>query len=171
MFLHHDLSWWAFVLSVAAIVSAYPLSLLANLTSPAIKNWWAERSVTSTRARIEKLEKQLADYEQSKELSELEDWALQAIEGIGTLGMVCVEILAVALLLTAATLPGVAGPSRPDIRPGLVILGLLSAFMGLLFQFLIFDKLRRFRLKQSPSVRNGLRKSLEQLTAKLGRMK
>ena len=69
---HHDLGWWGFVLAVLALLIAYPLSLLANLTSPFIKNWWAERSVTSIRKRIDKLERQLQDYEGEREWNDFE---------------------------------------------------------------------------------------------------
>ncbi len=57
MWPHRDLGWWGFVISIIALLGAYPLSLLVNLTSPALKNWWAERSIASIRKRIDKLEK------------------------------------------------------------------------------------------------------------------
>jgi hypothetical protein len=67
MWLHHDLAWWGVFLGGLALVLMFPANIVANLVPPKLKNWWAERSVASTRERIEKLKKQLADYEQHRE--------------------------------------------------------------------------------------------------------
>lgn len=170
MLLHHDLAWWAFVLSLAALVGAYPLSLLANLTSPAIENWWAERSVASTRKRIGRLEKQLVEYEQFQELGELEELVLKAIGGIGSLVVFCIELLAILTLLQAVSDP-VIGHSHelapPDIRFVLVMLGAIAAISGYLVQFLVLEKLGRFRKKRSPIDRKTLKNAIETLKAKL----
>src|SRR5438445_11974470 len=74
VWLHRDLGWWGFVISIIALISAYPLSLLANLTTPSLKNWWAERSTASLTKRIGKLEAQLAGCMQYQALSEGEDY-------------------------------------------------------------------------------------------------
>jgi len=64
---HYDLG---VVIGILAIVLTIPLSLVANLMTPSIKNWWAARSTASLRKRIDKLENQLAEYEQYTEMSE-----------------------------------------------------------------------------------------------------
>src|SRR6266550_4235035 len=106
MWMHHDLAWWGVFLAVVALIAMLPVSILANILTPKLKNWWAERSEASTRKRIETLEKILADYEQNyKELSASEDYILKGIEALGMVGTVCIEILAVVLLVVVWTLP------------------------------------------------------------------
>jgi len=51
---------WGIILAIAAIILAFPLSLLANLITPKIRDWWAQRSVAALRARIAMLEQELA---------------------------------------------------------------------------------------------------------------
>src|SRR5689334_2825347 len=48
------------ILSIVALLLAFPLSLLANLLTPNIKNWWAQRSIKTLQRRIQKLEGDLA---------------------------------------------------------------------------------------------------------------
>jgi hypothetical protein len=85
--------------TITALLSAYPISLVANLTSPAVKNWWSERSTAALRRRIAKLEGQLAEYQQYPMLSDGEDYILRATEALSMLLALCVTMLAVVLLL------------------------------------------------------------------------
>jgi hypothetical protein len=51
------------IVSLVALLLAFPLSLLANLATPKIRNWWAERSKTALENRIRKLEAELRKLE------------------------------------------------------------------------------------------------------------
>lgn len=168
MWLHRDLAWWGVFLGALALLLMFPANIVANLVTPKLKNWWSERSAASTRKRIEKLEKELASSEQYKELSELEDYAVKAIEGIGILAVVCLGILAITLLTDTTSVRLVT--AFPGIRLGMVILALFSVVFGFLINFLVFNKLGELRKKQSPFDRKVLRKSIENLKAKLARM-
>lgn len=158
-----DLSWWAFVLSVLALVGAYPFSLLANLTTPLLKNWWAERSVASIDKRIEKLEKQLADYEKHPKLSEGVDYVLRATEGLSLLLGLCVTMLSVVLLVLIAYVPLTA--TVQDKRP-IVVFALVGATSAFLIGIVAFGRFSRFRHERSPFDRNVLRKYVKQLKEK-----
>jgi hypothetical protein len=171
MFLHHDLTWWAFVLSVVALVGTYPLSLLANLTSPAIKNWWAERSAASTRKRIEKLEKELRECETYPLLGELEDAALKAIEAIGLLAAICLYFLAAILVANPPMIrtTGSALIIGPPTTISRTMINSLATF-GIATSFgfaILFRKFGRMREKRSPASRNALHESIDKLKAKL----
>jgi hypothetical protein len=174
MWLHHDLAWWGVFLGALALVLMFPANIVANLVTPKLKNWWAERSVASTRERLEKLKKQLADYEQHPELSELKDWALKTLEGVGMLGFLCVQLLAIAFLTAAAVIspevrynPVIAPPGK---SLGLAILALVAVVFAFLVHFLVFNKLAEFRKKQSPFDRASLRAWIKKLEEKLARM-
>jgi len=164
MWPHRDLGWWGFVISVVALLGAYPLSLLANLTSPALKNWWAERSIASTRKRIDKLEKQLAEYMQEPALTEGEDYILRATEALSMLLALCVTMLAVLLMSLASFAP--ATVSNHDKEP-LVALALVGAVCAFLIGIVAFGRFSRFRRKRSPIDRNNLNKYIDELKKKL----
>ncbi len=55
----HDLGWWGFVLAIATLILAYPLDVLAHLTTPLLKNWWASRSRLTLEERIKSLKAEL----------------------------------------------------------------------------------------------------------------
>jgi hypothetical protein len=55
VWLSKDLGTWGFWISIIAFISAYPLSLLANITSPRLLNWWATTSRVSLEKRIAQL--------------------------------------------------------------------------------------------------------------------
>jgi hypothetical protein len=166
---HHDLGWWGFVISIVALVAAYPLDLLAHMTSPRIKNWWAERSVRSLQMRIDKIEKQLAKYDHDKELSDGEYYLLKASEGLALLMGLCVNMVALVLILIVskgeATLTGFEGVSKDKIPVAFVaLLGALTAFFIGTLGFRPFSKLREER---SAIGRAATRKNLEELKQKL----
>jgi hypothetical protein len=80
MWPHRDLGWWGFWISIIALLVTYPLGLLANLTSPKLKNWWARRSQESLARRIARLKEVLAEIEKLPVLSETEDRILESGE-------------------------------------------------------------------------------------------
>src|SRR5260221_254304 len=81
----HDLGWWGFVLAIATLVLAYPIDVLAHLTSPIVKNWWAEGSISSLGRRIIALEKELEEIEKNPVISDGEERILRAMTWIGVI--------------------------------------------------------------------------------------
>jgi hypothetical protein len=167
MWLHKDLGWWAFVISVVALVLVYPLEVLAHITAPWWKNWWAERSIASTRKRIDKLEKLLADNEQRyKVLSEGEDYILNGLAGLGLLATFCVELLVVVLLaITSFATPTVSSHDKAPV----VAAALFAAAFAYLVGYATFLKLSVFRRNRSPRIRNAMRKNIEELKQRLAK--
>ena len=157
---HHDRDWWALVISVIALVGAYPLSLLANLTSPSLKNWWAERSVAAIKARIQQLEKQLEDYEKYKELTEGEDYILRAVEALAMLLLVCILMLAMVLLTIISIAPAAFYDRNATPLMGLALAGMI---FGFIVSIVVFGRYSLFRTKRSPADRELLRKALNSL--------
>ena len=77
---HHDSGWWGVALAIVAIVLAFPISIFANWTTPAIKNWWSQRSMKSLLGRIERLEQELANRESREMLTEFQKRVLLGAE-------------------------------------------------------------------------------------------
>ncbi len=75
----YDRTTWGLILSVAALIGAFPLSLLANLATPGIRNWWAERSISSLGRRIVALERELEEIEKTPVISDGEERILRAL--------------------------------------------------------------------------------------------
>jgi hypothetical protein len=57
-----NLGEWGFVLSLLALLSMYPVGVLINWTTPAIRDWWARQSQARLKKRIEKLESEVRTY-------------------------------------------------------------------------------------------------------------
>jgi hypothetical protein len=164
MTIHHDLGWWGFVLGIAALVLTYPISLLANLTSPAIKNWWAERSVASLQKRIRKLEQQLAEYDTREMLTEGMDRLLVGVEVLGFLTSMTLMLVDLAFLTGAMQLVLVNVMILPKVP--LLTLIIATPILAFLLLLVIVIRVTRFRVKHSPWDREQLRSSLAQLTKK-----
>ncbi len=76
----HDLGWWGFVLAIATLILAYPLDVLAHLTTPLLKNWWASRSRLTLEERIKSLKAELGLMEMNPAMSETEDMILTSAQ-------------------------------------------------------------------------------------------
>jgi hypothetical protein len=155
----HDPGWLGVVLGVLA---GYFLSVLANLTSPSLKNWWAERSKKSTKKRIEKLEAQLAEL--TEKYPELDETVAQGLVGISI--AVMLGLVAVLMILVGLGLQVRAAGHRDDeivfIACALMILALTLGLQRVL------DPMVKFTQQRSPMYRNALRKSIEKLEKRLG---
>jgi hypothetical protein len=93
VWLAKDPGWWGFWISILALLGAYPLSLLANLTSPRIQNWWAARSRASLEKRIAQLEAALAAMQHDESITNVESYTLFRIDRLELHTIVSVHIL------------------------------------------------------------------------------
>ena len=80
MWPHKELGWWGFVLAIATLILSYPIDVIAHLTSPILKNWWASRSRSALEERIKSLKAELGEMEKHPALSETEDQILTSGE-------------------------------------------------------------------------------------------
>jgi hypothetical protein len=169
MILHHDLGWWAFVISIFALMAAYPLDLLAHLTSPLVKNWWAERSIRSLKARIDKLERQLAQCDNVREISDGEYHLLKASEGLALLIGLCTSLVALAVIIVVSK--GEAGLSQSEHlsrdRTPIEILAVFGSLTAFLMSTYGFRRFARVREERSAIGRKAAKKNLEELKNKL----
>ncbi len=95
------------ILSVAALIGAFPLSLLANLATPSIRNWWAERSISSLGRRIVALERELEEIEKTPVISDGEERILRALTWLGFILMQMVGFF--LLIVSTLLLPKMNG--------------------------------------------------------------
>jgi hypothetical protein len=173
MWLHHDLGWWGFWVGLLALVVAIigiPLAIIAPIIAPRLENWWAERSVASTKKRIASLVEKLAEYERIyPELSLTEDYVLRGIRGIGIMLMICVQLLSI-ITLFIALLDVRYIPRNKDsliIAIGLLITGTLGAVAGHIMDTQIFKRIETYRIRRSRPYRDSLKDSIKQLQARL----
>jgi hypothetical protein len=117
MWLHKDLAWWAFVLALLALLLAYPLEVLAHLTAPMWRDWWATRTRKSLQIRIEQLQAELSRIQKFQLMSLTEEYifrgiqhvatliqySIQVVVGIGIFVLVVVRISVTKVLLRMAT--------------------------------------------------------------------
>lgn len=105
----HDLSVWSFILAIAALMLALPVSLAANATTPKIKDRLAERSEESLKQRIAKLESELAAKRTLPEMGEAESHILLAALGAGLLGLLIMLVMVVFLTFPVTIVPRGSG--------------------------------------------------------------
>jgi hypothetical protein len=171
MWPHKDLGWWGFVIAIVTLILAYPVDVLAHLTSPMLKNWWAERSVASLEKRIEKLDKQLADYEQNYPLlTPTEHHILRGIDVLGMVGALIVALIAIMILVACSVAPSIlrSHDSWPlDFTGPLILLAYGALLFSLSVTAVVFRGIATFRMKRSPIDRDVLKKSIEDLKKRL----
>ena len=177
MWMGHDLGWWAFVISVLALVLAYPLDLAAHLTAPKLKNWWAERSVASIRRRLGELEARLAKYEtEYPQISEVEELCLEGIQAAFAFCLFATPFLVAGVLMMAVVIKAVGAGLPQDARwlygePGQWLRNALVLWAGCLIELpvlaIFLRKVKRFRVTHGPASRKSIRSSIEELRRKL----
>ncbi len=160
MWLHHDLGWWGFVLAVATLILAYPLDVLAHLSTPLVRNWIASRGKNSLVKRIALLEGELAELEKEPAISEAENQILWAIQSVK------MELVVAMNLLMGVVYFGVRSLSEPLASQ---LEDLRIACLGILVVNFIWQMSLRyhhgFRYRHSPAVRKGLKKAIDDLKA------
>jgi hypothetical protein len=152
----HDLSWGVLI----GLAATIPLSIVANILTPKVVNWWADRSEANTRKRIEQIEVTLAAF---KEMSEAEEHILILAEGIVMmLGLVIVLACMVLMLVSSSTV-GVHSEILLGARAFIWMAVPYDAVMvyAVLFYF------RKFRGRRGPLARHYLRRDLERLKRRL----
>jgi hypothetical protein len=172
MFLGRDLAWWSFVVGITALILCFPLAVLANIVTPRLQNWWAERSVASIRKRVAALEKQfLANEQEGQSLSDGEDWILLGIEMLGMLGSFSLSMLGATMFTIAERIPLIDNPHSAPITQsvGVEKIALVVGVFALVFMYIFAQRLGVFRRKRSPSVRRSMEKSIVKLKEQLAK--
>jgi hypothetical protein len=161
----HDLSVWSFILAIAALMLALPISLAANATTPKIKDRLAERSEESLKERIAKLESELAAKRTLPEMGEAESHILLAALGAGLLGLLIMLVMVVFLTF----------PVAPRGAGFWVVLDRLYGLIGLFGAVGVYWAFIRPGLKlwidRSGKSRDDLEKNIVRLKIKLETMK
>jgi hypothetical protein len=67
MWMGHDGTWWSLMMGALALALMLPVAVLANILTPKLQDWWAQRSMVSLSNRIQKLEAELADFKENYE--------------------------------------------------------------------------------------------------------
>ena len=169
-----NLAWWGVVLALTSLILMFPAAIFANIITPKLQNWWAQRSAASLQRRIEKLEKELADWEKNYDLLPVTEEFL--LRGISIVGGLCLSILQIIPLLAWLQL-------YPTLVFNIGGIQARVAAAAVLFLFLVpiwlltrklnkkyFDKLFDYRKPRSETWRENRRKSIENLRVKLEKM-
>jgi hypothetical protein len=164
-----DKGTWGLLLAAIAIVLAIPLSMVGNILTPKFLNWWAERSVASTRKRIDGLEKRLAELEKDHPvMNEVEEYLMKGIEAGGFLVVLCLELIAAILLVVTGLALSLTPPKINDHVAVLsMTASMLAAGAGYVVAYFVFKKIADFRKERSPSRRTALKTAVKELRTRL----
>jgi|HubBroStandDraft_6_1064221.scaffolds.fasta_scaffold11339_3 hypothetical protein len=170
MWPHRDFGWWGFWIGVVAFVLAFPLSVMANIVTPKLLNWWSGRSRQSTMKRLEELRGTQARIALLPHLSEAEDRILESAEVTQRLIYFVgyFVILSLASILTVGT--RVVSPQH-DWQKALVLFLLLTATLvawTLIYRVLVWPQFV-YRRDRSPAAREELKSYILELEAKLSK--
>ncbi len=165
MFLGHDLQWWGAICGIVSLVIAV-IGIFSPIFVPKVQNWWAERSTTSLRKRIKKLEEKLAFCERLPLISEAEGLGLSSIRIIvATLAVL--NLMGELILLFVSEL----GQEVSSTKLGSLLHQAFTVFaLSLVITYVLMymaAKIGVFLEVHGPQERRGMKRSLEKLQAKL----
>ena len=156
----YDKATWGILLGIVAILLAFPLSLIANLVTPKIRNWWAERSVATIKERIASLESEVTKIGARS----LFPWDHVLLLKFG-------QWLGVSAVSMFVCLLGFATCFVPLLPILLGILAMIMIGLGIIFGafagYLLIHDLGRFLDKRSPLHKIDVELSIKELSAKL----
>jgi len=145
----HDLGTWGFIIALAALILAYPLDVLAHVTSPILRDWWAARSIAALQKRFDVLSARLDQLRDVQVIDEVAEQLFVAQERTMLMIGFGVHNLLTGLVLITSTM-------APDF---LFEIGGL-AFLIITNLFLMFGFRRNtttYLARVSPNRRDGLK--------------
>jgi hypothetical protein len=163
MFLGMSVGAWGLILAIAAIVLAYPLGVMANMTTPMILNWIVKWSDISLNRRISKLELLLKKREEECPL-------VSATEEQLLWGVLCIaKLIIYVFLMTGAAGTGIgAGIFHPAVseltRLVAFVVGASCLILAYTWQR-VMDRLAIYLIDHSPRARKQLIDSISKLKA------
>jgi hypothetical protein len=164
-----DLTKLGLVVAIVAILLAIPLSVLANLLTPRIQNWWSQRSAKSLRSRIHKLQQELAEYQPYALIDEASAYTLWGIFMISTMCLLLIRLLAAVAFMVLMIGTHSEKINIPVLISLVVMLGSIELFAyGLKKTF--FKELNEFRWRHSPVRREDISNDIRKLQEKLAKM-
>jgi hypothetical protein len=153
-----DLGTWGFILSIVALALMYPVGVLINMTTPLIANWIAARTKKSLEKRIVKLEGELAEFEKTEPITEVES---EILWGIRSLKIFLVSVTSMIALIFYWGIRSISDVKSAGLGNfSVVVVSILIA--NLIWQTLLRYE-HDFRYFRSPKNRENLRKSIQEL--------
>jgi hypothetical protein len=165
----HDLGTWAFIIALGALILAYPLDVLAHLTSPIIRDWWAARSNATLQKRRDVLSARLDKLRDVPVIDEVADQVLKAQEllmlVIGNATNLVLGAFAIPLS-SASFFWSLTWPHWPSHKElFLLILMGVDLYVTLTSR----RRLDAYRRRVSPGVRNDLKAEVSKIEEALRR--
>jgi hypothetical protein len=158
MFLGHDLSWWGFVIAVAAFVLMVPAAIFSNIMTGIVLNWFAKWSLNSLDKRIAKLEKELSRLEKYPALDEASDRILWGIQALRLSILTTATGIIIIVYLGIEVLANPESPAFKSFSAAAFAIGGTNFVNALIFRYS-----KGFREERSPYRRESLRKSIAEL--------
>ena len=156
----HDLGTWGFIIALVALILAYPLDVLAHITLPIIRDWWAARSIAVLEKRRNVLSSQLDKLHGVPVIDVLSDIVLQSLQRIILAIGQAVNLMIGAIAVTQSNFSFNWNLSEKSIfvlptAKGIFMIVILG-FNAYWTTSLIGD-LRKYRRDVSPRIREGIR--------------
>jgi hypothetical protein len=171
----YDRTTWGIILSFITLLLAVPLSVLANLATPTIQNWWAERSKASLENRIRKLEAELEFLNQCPPLPDVKREILIASSRLGRMLMFAVYWAVLAGMVIATVIISRVPHYPPSTHPLRVVVIAIAITVVFLLMLVFGDyyaqESARFVEKRSTAYRLYLVATIGVLIDKLAKRK
>jgi hypothetical protein len=157
-FLPHDLGT---LLAIVALILMYPVSLVANLSTPWIRDWWSARSLASLTERRDKLVAFQEDINDEPTIDEATDAILRALQNLIMAVTHCAHVILAGIWLL------IWYQGREWTLQELIFAILIFENVG--FGLLLRARVRGYRRRVSPALRELLAEEIAELEAKLTR--
>jgi hypothetical protein len=161
---------WGLIVGGAALILTFPLSLLANIATPHLRDWWAERSTRSANVLLVSLYRTLHDYEKNYPLVDpslilIMQGALATIRiSVLCTGALCLNFVA----LVKWDLPQSLTPNRQALEVLLLSAPCLIYLFVSLYGFWAASKISLYVRRHSAQYRCSLKESISKLERYLG---
>lgn len=167
MLWHRSATWWALVLAIAFFFLSFPVSLAANILTPHIRNWWAERSARSLRVRIEALRARLSRLQRTHQMTSDAEHFLLVFAAVASYTAACLSpFISLSVIITLGLAERSVNQKIPGAKYGAICLSVvvfgLSGFLAVLSM-----RIWGFVELHSPIVRRKMQRTIGRLESKL----
>jgi hypothetical protein len=153
---------------IIGIILAIPLSVVANLITPYVREWWSTTSQERLNHRIDRLRILLKEFEQSWTFTE-QEWVI--VRNLAVYTQVVLTFLELVFLCFACTVMFVQEPLVRlfgHFRPTFISIMFMTGYLATgLFSLLIARKRNEMRRMHTEPGRRDLREELNKLEAAL----
>lgn len=153
-----DLGTWGFYIGLAAFILAYPINVIANVTTPLLIDAFARLTKSSLQKRIAKLEAKLSEWEKNPATDEVQDHILWGFSSVKIVVFHAANSIGFLVFMAVRAVANTQSTAFAEFT-GFIVLYVA----GNAWQIFRLRREKSFRYTRSPVVRESLRNEINEL--------